>query len=451
MSGFTRREFLEMGASLAMAGPAARLLSLGERRDMFPKESMGFLRDMARDVIAASTVQPGTGSGGYKGVSNTCGFPLITPGRGSYPAYWIRDFSMSIDSGLIPAQAILDHLRLTARCQNGPADRKLTSGGTIPAHAIPDHINYDGSAVFYPGTYSPGEDQGPGSFGWLPPVDDHYEFAHIAWRYYKATGKTEFLREKIGGMTLLDRLVAAFDAPATGLCVTDDEHRAVGFGFCDSVVHTGSLLFASLLRHRAARELAELLRATWKKGTKYEDAARTIRAHLATTFADPPRIKGWLMSATKTSRQADVWGTAFALYLGALSGEVERSAVETVADSVRRGTICFEGGVRHVPTDLDASPTSAWEKAMSAVGTYQNGAYWHTPTGWLIAALRRKHADLARKVFDDFIAHLRAGDYRLGAGHGAPWECFGPNGKGNQNPVYMASVALPYGVLQGLR
>jgi hypothetical protein len=48
------------------------------------------------------------------------------------------------------------------------------------------------------------------------------------------------------------------------------------------------------------------------------------------------------------------------------------------------------------------------------------------------------------------ITHLRDQDFRKGAGHGAPWEAFGHNGQGRQNPVYMASVALPYGVLKKL-
>ena len=50
-------------------------------------------------------------------------------------------------------------------------------------------------------------------------------------------------------------------------------------------------------------------------------------------------------------------------------------------------------------------------------------------------------------TFKDMIAHLRAQDFRKGPGHGAPWEVFGPGGRACQNPVYMASVALPYGIL----
>jgi hypothetical protein len=434
-------------ASCPQSQPATSALHL-------PPAELAFLRNLTRDVIAAASVKPGEGRGGYRGLPNTCGFTLITPGRGTYPALWVRDFAMALESGLSAADDALAHLRLIARCQNGSKTRKLTGGAIIPPYAIPDHINYDGSAVFYPGTYSPGEDQGGGDYGVLPPVDDHYEFVHIAWHIWRLTGKTDFLREKLGDLTLVERLVAAFNAPEieadTGLVATSAERRAVGFGFCDGIVHTGELLFASLLRFRAAGELAEMQAVLGNAGAAadYHALRKQIAANLS-VFHDHQKASGWLLAATQTSRQPDVWGTLFALHVGVLQGAQEANAQKAVVAAVRNGTICFEGGVRHVPTDRDHSPQSAWEQTVGeAVNTYQNGAYWHTPTGWLLAALARADQTLARRIFDDYLAHLKREDYRRGAGHNAPWECFGPGGKGNQNPVYLASVALPYGILR---
>ena len=101
-----------------------------------------------------------------------------------------------------------------------------------------------------------------------------------------------------------------------------------------------------------------------------------------------------------------------------------------------------------MPTDRDFSKTTAWERSMCALNTYQNGAYWHTASGWLIEALWKKDRPLALQVFREMLAHLRAQDFRKGPGHGAPWECYGPNGQARQNAVYMASVALPYAALK---
>ena len=77
-----------------------------------------------------------------------------------------------------------------------------------------------------------------------------------------------------------------------------------------------------------------------------------------------------------------------------------------------------------------------------AVNTYQNGAYWHTPTGWLLYALyRARSGDGAQASSATFIAHLREQDFRKGEQFGAPWECFDRDGAARQNPIYMASVA----------
>jgi hypothetical protein len=123
---------------------------------------------------------------------------------------------------------------------------------------------------------------------------------------------------------------------------------------------------------------------------------------------------------------------------------------KTIADAGRRGTITLEGGVRQVPTDMDFSKTSAWERSMCPVNTYQNGGYWHTASGWLREALWKHDRKLALQVFGEMIAHLRAQDFRQGPGHGAPWEVYGPSGQARQNPVYLASVALPCGILKRL-
>jgi hypothetical protein len=255
---------------------------------------------------------------------------------------------------------------------------------------------------------------------------------------------------------VFDRLERAFASPTTdpetGLAETTETDRAVGFGFCDGETHTGKLLFASLLRYRAAGELAELASPLGhrERVADYRKVQKTIRANLPRTFCDPLTRDGWLRASTGLSGQADVWGTLFALHLGVLDRPHADTARETIADAVRRGTITLEGGVRQVPTDRDFSKTTAWERSICAINTYQNGGYWHTASGWLIEALWKNDRPLALQVFTGMLAHLRAQDFRKGPSYGAPWEVFGPNGTARQNGVYMASVALPYGILKGL-
>ena len=424
---------------------------------VWPASDLAFLNTLTRDVVESARVPAGTRVG--TSPFNTQGFTLIKPGGGlQYPSMWVRDFAMSLESGFITVTEMQNHLTLIASRQNGATVRLLLNGLIVPPFAIPDHINFDGGAVFYPGTYSSSNDQGGGGYGILPPVDDHYEFVHIAWCLFKATAATGFLNNTVNGMTMLERLSAAFSVPKidslTGIVVTDAAQRAVGFGFIDAIYVTGKMLFPSLLRYRAAGQLAELYQALGQAGRadSFRTIQRLIAVNVVPTFSEPQRIKGWLKAATLVGKQPDVWGTLFALHLGLLSmdstnGLSADTLIGTVMDAVRRRTMVYQGAVRHVPTDLNFSPTSAWEQTGVAFNTYQNGAFWHTPTAWMIEVVQKRDTVLASQLFAEFIAHLRTNDFRLGVTtRQAPWECFHSSGY-TQNGRYMTSVTLPWAIL----
>jgi hypothetical protein len=418
-------------------------------------ESLAFLKDLAAATIESARVRPGQSRGGMR--PNTTGATVITPG-GHYPAFWIRDFAMSLDCGLIGPAEMLNHLQLTARSQNGDTERRLKSTAVVPPFAIPDHVNFDGGAVFYPGTYSSGEDQGAPPFGPLPPTDDNFYFVHIAYALWRDTGDAKFLGEVVAGRSLLDRLQRAFHSPdcdpKTGAVVATKERRAVGFGFQDSVYLLGAMSYATLLRYRAARQLAELCKAAGKPeaAAEYTQAAETIAAHFVQVFGDPAKRDGWLLAATEVGKQPDVWATLFALHLGVLPADAARQARETVVAAVRApdNTIEYRGGVRHVPFGRYFRRDQCWESGGTAANTYQSGAFWHTATGWLVEALWPVDRKLAQEVCRRFISEIREDDFRKGGGRGAPWECFGLKMAGAQNPVYMTSVTLPLAVLQAM-
>ncbi|MBS1724338.1 MAG: hypothetical protein JSS66_15455 [Armatimonadetes bacterium] len=432
----TRREFLADSSRAVAAISAMPCFRLGVSDRIVSADDLELLKELSLKTLATATKQESVAK---------LGFPVVTPG-GAYPALWIRDFSMAVGSGMLGADQIQKHLRLIAQSQNGAKSRTLKSGGVIPPFAIPDHVNYDGGPVFYPGTYSSGEDQGGEPWGVLPPVDDHYEFVHIAHTLWRIKKSASFLFEEIGCMTLIERLEKAIDAPTTdpktGLVVTTEAARAVGFGFCDGIVLTGSLLFPSLLRHRALGETQALCKAA-KRPFLWAGEREAIRANLIPTF----QRDGWLMAATGIGRQPDVWGTAFAVHSGVVTGAARWKAVAALVEAVKKGTITYKGAVRHVPTDLDFSADTAWEKTVGIPrNRYQNGAYWHVPTGWLVSAISSSEPKLARALLKDMIDHVTS-EGQLGA----PWECLHPDGDYRQNPVYLASVTLPYEVLRGLR
>ena len=422
---------------------------------MLAPEDRQFLSDITRATVHASRVAQGQAVAGS--VPNSTGQTLIRPGgRDCYPAFWPRDFAMSLDSGFITRDEALHALRVIAKSQNGAQPRNLPSSAAIPPFAIPDHVLFDGSPVFYPGAMSAGDDQGGEPFGILPPADDHYEFIHIAHWLYKTTGDWTFTRQKIADLNLLERMTRAFDVPTSdpstgGMFFTSLQRRAVGMGFYDIVHLSGSVLFPSLLRHRAALQLAEFFSAMDRaaENDHYSRIAQSIESHIVPIFADPHEKHAWLLAATETGRQPDVWGTLYALHRNLLPADFAKRARITIADAVTRGSIVSHAAVRHVPLDHDFSKDSAWQKTAPGVprGTYQNGAYWHTPTGWLIEALKDSHPIIANQLCSDYLAHLRNGDFQKGPAFGAPFECFSNDLAATRNPVYMTSVTVPWSIL----
>ncbi len=415
------------------------------------KEDMAFLEGLASAVLDASRVPEGEKVGGIG--PNVTGNTLIRPGgRDCYPAFWIRDYAMSLESGLVTPEEQRHALLLTARLQQ-PKDWSLPSGSFVPKWAIADHVSFGGKPIFYPGTLEDFEGQGGKEWGYLPSLDDHYFFIHMAAFLVETTGDSALLRESVEGVPLLERLGRAYDVPPsrpdTGLVYATDENRGVTFGFVDVVTHTGDLLFCSLLKCRAALELAQLHAALGDTAdaARWAEKASALKEALNGAFA---MDDGWLRASTGVSGQPDVWGTAFAVYIGALHPDAEAAACRALADAFRNGTIAWQGNIRHVPTDRDFSSETAWESALAKKNTYQNGAYWGTPTGWVCYAIHKTDPDAARQLAREYVAELREGDFRKGPEFGSPWECMHPDGRHRQNPVYLTSVTCPLATFRAI-
>jgi hypothetical protein len=232
--------------------------------------------------------------------------------------------------------------------------------------------------------------------------------------------------------------------PATQLVRTTAARRAVGFIFYDAIEMTGDLLMASLIRYRAAVHLAWLAtKMDQPEDAKhYADVAQQIRSHIQPVFADTDGTHGgWLKASNGISGQSDVWGSIYAIYIGAVEGEARAALLRTITAALAKpGEIEFEGALRHVPLSGDASPTTMWEKARHPKNTYMNGAYWHVPIGWLLTILQPEHPELAQTLKRQWLGHLREQQ-------GKVWECIGWDGQANKNPSFGPSITLPLGVL----
>lgn len=407
-------------------------------------DDLRFLEALTSDVVAASRVPPQSSVGRFG--PNVTGATLIRPGgRDCYPAFWIRDYAMSLESGLITPEEQRHALLLTAANQQD-TEWRLPSGSVVPPGAIADHITFGGKPIFYPGTLDDYEGQGGPAWGKLPALDDHYFFVNMAAQYVLAANDVASLEREIDGVPLITRLERAFAVPPSRvdseLVYADPDARGVSFGFTDAVTHTGELMFCSLLKYRAAGELAELLHRLNRPGDaqRYRTCAERLFRSIGPKFMTD---QGFLRASTEKSAQQDVWGTAFAVYIGALEPDLERRACEALARAYRGNEIAWRGQIRHVPTRADFSKDTAWEVSLAAKNRYQNGAYWGTPTGWVCYAIARVDKALAAQLAREYVAALREGDFRKGPEFGAPWECEHPDGGHRQNPVYMTSVTCP--------
>ncbi len=89
------------------------------------------------------------------------------------------------------------------------------------------------------------------------------------------------------------------------------------------------------------------------------------------------------LASSLTTNQIDVWGSAYAVALG-VTTSTQADAIATWLKSNYDGVV-ENGQLRHLPAG------EYWRNLLAgyAPGTYQNGAFWATPVGWLIVALDR--------------------------------------------------------------
>jgi hypothetical protein len=455
-----RREFLSV---MAMAGigraaitgwPASAEDKTGSR--LLSQTDEVFLAGEARAILDTARLMPGQANGKYR---NLTPYEVHVPGGNmGYPAFWVRDGVMMLESDFIQLTELEGWIRLMSSVLRDQ-DWNVRPGVVVPAFAVPDHINFDGKSTFYPGNYETGSKQGGNPFGKYPPLDDHFYYIFAVYYQWKKSGSTAFFRSPIktafGEMQLAELCervyrVAPSD-PGTALCVAGDvdTENAKDFGFCDGVSKSGKLLFTSVLKFVAANRLAEMLSAAGlrEKAEPFRSDARKIKAAISPTFLHPsPGGKeAWLDSATGVGHQPDVWGSAYAVYSDAVESSTAAKVSRALVRAYREKTAVREGCVRSVLSN-DAANPNGWQKTLSPPGTYQNGGYWGTPVGWYLVAMHKFDEAAAAEMARDYMGFLR--NHRRPDGLSQSWEWFNPDTGRTANPLYVATIALPYGCLR---
>ncbi|NQV33255.1 MAG: hypothetical protein HQ515_11215, partial [Phycisphaeraceae bacterium] len=272
-----------------------------------------------------------------------------------YQAFWLRDYEYTLEGGIdaYSTEELLASARLFIK--------SLRADG-----AGVDCVKYDGTAIYKPGYGSMGEN----------PVADGSQFTvGVAWHTYQKTRDAGFLNE------VLDPLVKTMQAvprnPKTELVhiVPGKAWDRCAYGFTDTAHKQGDVLFCSLLYVQACQQLSDLLNDGGREYAAHHwsqtghRVARGIQRHFWDAEA------GLFRAATVQCREHDIWGSAFAVYLGV--ADVPQSLAIAHTFKTQYADIVQHGQVRHLPGGV------YWEQGC-ARDSYQNGAFWATPTGWFV-------------------------------------------------------------------
>ena len=325
-----------------------------------------------------------------------------------YEAFWLRDYAYTLEGSV-----------------NSYSDKELRDACRVFIRSMRadgagvDCVSFDGRPIYKPGF---------GTMGANPVADGSQFTVAVAWHTYRKTKDSEFLGE------IIDALVKTMNAvprnPETGLVhIQDSEWDRCPYGFTDTVLMQGDVLFSSLLYVEAGRRLSDLLSAAGRK----DDAAHwkretdTVAGSIRKVFWDAQA--GLFRAATVRCKEHHIWGSAFAVYLGVADKSQSGAIAKYFRDHYSQ--IVQDGQIRHLSANV------YWEDCRAARDTYQNGAYWATPAGWFVYTVDLVDPKLADQTVIDLVADFQK--------NGA---CEWVFGEKHRLPNYLASASLP---LAGIR
>jgi hypothetical protein len=377
-----------LGSTVAAERPAPEL-TLPEAVTWLEKDSQRAIRASRRvmkDGTAAFPPQVGSG----------------------YEAFWLRDYEYTLE-GAIGAYSDTE---LLAACRLFVKSLRDDGAGV-------DCVKFDGTPLYMPGY---------GTMGQNPVADGSQFTVGVAWHTYRKTQNQELLKE------ILDPLIRCLRAvplnPKTGLVFIDPElpWDRCPYGFTDTIRKKGDVLFCSLLWVQSCRQLSQMLHWAGRdeESKAWEKIGAESRAGIRKVFWDPQ--VGLFRAASVACRQHDIWGSAFAVYLGV----AEPSQSVAIANYFKNhyAGIVRAGQIRHLPGG------EYWEQGC-ARDTYQNGGFWATPTGWFVYTLDLVDPALADRTIVDLVRDFQKSG-----------SCEWLFGDQRHLPDYLASTALP---LAGIR
>lgn len=332
------------------------------------------------------------------------GVKMYTPdGLGNYAALWTRDFAYMVEyaGDLLPVDDV-------KRCLQYLMDGAAKNGW------IPDRVDANGNAF-----YTAGDCHFPA----LPNLDTGTYLVIAVDCYLQSLPKDAAQEQFALWKDVLCKSIDCLPVDDFGLVLNDTQPAHSPYGFTDCIRKTGSLAFETLLLWRALKILSKWLGA---EGGKYRMWIRSIEENFCKTFWDE---RGMLLAGTGIGRQIDVWGSCLAISVGfPLENEKKQAIARWLIDHY--DGIVQRGQIRHLPEG------EFWEETFIEVepGTYQNGAFWATPTGWFVDAIIDADRGLAERTIQDVLKDFR---------ENGVFECI--NGDYRKLDTYVVSATNVYG------
>jgi hypothetical protein len=354
------------------------------------------------------------------------GMQLLTPGipvsPGAPPHYdgiYMRDgfYGISHTWGLVNESRQQSYVASAEWLFSQPR-----SDGILPASCHVDGRCYYGTGPFAPGYGCNGTQ---GAEGWRGCQDlDTSSFAvmlaaHLYWHAFESTSQRDAWYAK-WAPTLIGALDATTKSPdGSGLLWSNTSRPQVGFGFQDTQVKSGNVLYSSLLYWNATRLLARMANASGDAATAADMMARAekVRASASAQLWSGGRGVFMASAGGYEADNVDVWANAFAGASGFATAEESASIAAFLIG--QESSLFFEGQLRQVPFPNQWADTSSgrYVDPRSTVRTYQNGGYWATPLHHALPFIAQQDRDVACRLLNATVASFR--------GHGI-WEWVGP-------------------------
>jgi hypothetical protein len=325
---------------------------------------------------------------------------LMPQSGGGYSGVWPDDSLYPLMA--LPALANKAEMRGTL---------EFLGDSVLDLEYVPDRIEPDGLPVLSPGPSD------------KPPMT-HRMPLHLpgAWvrllDYYERFGVA--IPRKKAWARLIERSVNCVPF-ANGLAYADPQRPPIGFGYLDSIKITGWELLSSLALMRGLERAVTLFESDTSTDIRdhWARLAKGIRANLHRLY--DAEIGGYV-EGSRAGHQFSVWGNGLVCSLAA--PEAKARIVQFYRDHQTK--IFLLGCTRQI-----AEP--GWE-GNGPGGSYQNGGFWGTGTGYVLPALAEQDPAFAVQLAEELVRNLPKIDF-------AEW--IGTDKKPAGALRFLGSVSLP--------